>query len=45
MYGKKGRNNPNSKKVINITENIVYDSATECAKSENLSLTHICAVC
>lgn len=45
MYGKTGKNNKCSKKVINITTNIIYDSATICSEKENISLSHICAVC
>ena len=33
------------KKVINLTDNIIYDSANLCAKVENLNFSHICAVC
>lgn len=45
MYGRKGSDNPTSKKVYNVTDNIVYDSATLCAKALGLELTKICAVC
>lgn len=45
MFGIKGRNNPSSKKVMNITDNKCYDSATECAEIEGLSMSKICAVC
>lgn len=45
MYGRKGMNNPSSKRVINLTDNIIYDSATLCANSEGLSISKICAVC
>ena len=45
MWGKVGELNPKSKKVINLTDNIIYDSANLCAKVENLNFSHICAVC
>ena len=45
MWGKVGELNPKSKKVINLTDNIIYDSANLCAKAENLNFSHICAVC
>lgn len=45
MYGKTGKLNSCSKRVKNITLNKIYDSATICASEENISLSHICAVC
>lgn len=45
MFGKRGRLNPTSKKVKNITTGVEYESASECAKTENINLSHVCAVC
>ena len=45
MWGKKGVLNPKSKKVINLTDNIIYESASICAEHENLNFSHICSVC
>lgn len=34
MYGIKGKDNPTSKRTMNVTKNIIYDSITECALKE-----------
>ena len=44
-FGKVGSENAQSKKVINITDNVIYESANLCAKEESLNNSHICAVC
>ncbi len=45
MYGRRGKDNPVSRKVINITTGAVYDSATECAFNEKITLSKVCATC
>lgn len=45
MYGKRGKDNPTSKRVKNITTGVTYDSATICAEAENAIISHICSVC
>lgn len=45
MYGIKGKDNPSSIPVINITQNKIYASATECAEIEKISVSKVCAVC
>lgn len=45
MYGKVGRLNPRSKRVININTGEIYESANICAKELGLSFSHICSVC
>ena len=45
MYGIKGKDNPSSIPVINITKNRIYASATECAEIEKISISKVCAVC
>lgn len=45
MYGKTGALNSTSKKVINITTNMIFDSASEAAKYDNTNVSHVCAVC
>lgn len=37
MYGRKGKNNPGSKKVIDVELNIIYDSLQECCEINNLN--------
>jgi group I intron endonuclease len=45
MYGIVGKDNPTSKPVINITDNIKYENATQCAEKEEIELSKVCAVC
>lgn len=45
MYGRRGKNNPCSIPVMNVTKNIKYDSATQCAEIEQISVSKVCAVC
>ena len=45
MYGKKGKYNHSSIPVYNLTDNIQYESATECAEMTGLTVSKICAVC
>lgn len=44
-YGKKGKDNPTSIPVINLTKNVRYESASICAEQENISASKVCAVC
>lgn len=44
-YGKKGVLNPRSKRVLNLTTNVIYESSNMCAIELGLSCSHICAVC
>ena len=37
MYGRKGKDNPKSKKVIDVELNIIYDSLQECCEINNLN--------
>lgn len=37
MHGRKGKDNPKSKKVIDIELNIIYDSLQECCEINNLN--------
>ena len=37
MYGRKGKDNPGSKKVIDVELNIIYDSLQECCEINNLN--------
>ena len=41
MYGKKGKDNPASKKVIDTELNIIYDSLIECCKLNNLNYKYM----
>lgn len=41
MYGRKGKNNPSSKKVIDVELNIIYDSLQECCEINNLNPTYM----
>ena len=45
MFGKKGKLNPSSIQVYNVTDDVYYDSATECHEKTGLSISKICAVC
>lgn len=45
MFGKTGELNPTSKKVINVTTNMIFGSASEAARYDNGNFSHICAVC
>lgn len=45
MYGKKGLDNPTSKQVINLTDNIIYENATICSEKEGIVTSDLCAVC
>lgn len=45
MYGIKGKDNPSSIRVYNVTDDIYYDSATMCSEQTGLSVSKICAVC
>lgn len=45
MWGRTGKLNPTSKKVINITDNVIYENATICSREENITLSCICSVC
>lgn len=44
MYGRTGSLNKTSKKVIDLTTGIVYDSALEASRKLNLCFSHICSV-
>lgn len=37
--------NPTSKKVINITTNMIFGSASEAARYDKANFSHVCAVC
>lgn len=43
-YGKVGKENPASKPIIDLVDDIIYDSANLAAKKLNLSASHICSV-
>lgn len=45
MFGKTGELNHSSKKVINITTNMIFGSASEAARYDKANFSHICAVC
>lgn len=45
MFGKSGILNPTSKKTINITTGIIYNSASEAAKADDVNFSHVCSVC
>lgn len=45
MFGKTGELNPTSKKVINITTNMIFGSASEAARYDKANFSHVCAVC
>lgn len=45
MFGKTGSLNKTSKPVMNITTSKKYESACECARIEEISFSHVCAVC
>lgn len=45
MFGKRGELNPTSKKVINITTNMIFGSASEAARYDETNFSHVCAVC
>lgn len=45
MYGRKGKDNPLSVRVIELTTGNMYDSATIAAQSLNVQRPHISAVC
>lgn len=45
MYGKTGELNHASKKVINITTNMIFGSASEAARYDNTNFSHVCSVC
>ena len=45
MFGKTGKLNPTSKKVINITTNMIFGSASEAARYDETNFSHVCAVC
>ena len=44
MYGKVGKENHASKPIIDLVDDIVYDSANIAAKELGLSASHICSV-
>lgn len=44
-YGKTGALNPTSKKVIDLSTNIIYESAMECGRITGLPSSKISAVC
>lgn len=44
MYGKKGKLNPTSKRVIELTTGKIYDSASLAAEDLQLNFSHVCAV-
>lgn len=44
MFGKTGELNKTSKKIIELTTNKTYGSASEAARILNLSFSHVCAV-
>lgn len=43
MYGKVGKLNATSKKVIELTTGIIYESAMQASKILNINFSHICA--
>ena len=45
MYGKTGSNNQTSKRVIDITTNITYDSVSELCRGNDFELSKVCCVC
>ena len=45
MYGKTGVLNPTSKKVINLTTNMIFGSASEAAQYDKTNFSHVCSVC
>lgn len=45
MFGKVGSLNASSKKTINIITNVIYGSASETAKADNVNFSHVCAIC
>ena len=45
MFGKTGKLNSTSKKVINITTNMIFGSASEAARYDKANFSHLCAVC
>ena len=45
MFGKTGELNPTSKKVINITTNMIFGSVSEAARYDKANFSHVCAVC
>lgn len=48
MYGKTGSQNPYSKRILNVTDGIIYSSGTDCAKNENIPnscISKLYAVC
>ena len=45
MYGKTGALNPTSKKVINLTTNMIFGSASEAAQYDKTNFSHVCSVC
>lgn len=45
MFGKTGKDNPQSKRIKNITDDILYDSINECARCEKVNFSHLAAVC
>lgn len=45
MYGIKGKDNPSSIMVYNVTDDTYYDSATICSEQTGLAISKICAVC
>lgn len=44
MYGKTGELNHSSKKVLEITTDRIYGSASEAARELNVEFSHVCAV-
>ena len=44
MYGKTGKLNVTSKKVLELTTGKIYDSACEASRQLELGFSHICAV-
>ena len=44
MYGKTGELNKTSKKVLELTTDTIYGSASEAARQLNIEFSHICAV-
>lgn len=45
MFGKKGSLNQTSKRVINLNSREIYESISYCAEKEQISASHISAVC
>lgn len=45
MYGKRGKDNPNSKPVICLNNNYVYQSATEAHIKTGVNLSKLCMCC